>query len=152
MCSYRLVRNLAGFFTTASHLCPHACFLEVPPPRLLNMLYTCRRDLGSLQQQGDTAACAPQAMHRMCTAPGDWLQGWGGLQSQKSVQMGRHLKTHPISKSSIWGKTCRKEGGGMLAPPPQSVWQRGHQDSSRFYHEVHAQVFCYYRNPVPLTM
>lgn len=48
-----------------------------------------------------------QHMHR---AQGS-LQGWDGLQSQKSVQMWHHPKPHPTGKNFHMGKegTCRKE-------------------------------------------
>lgn len=91
------------------------------------------------------------AQHVHCTRGLVARMGWA---AEPEICANRASPQNPPHEQEFhMGKNiCRKEGGGMLAPPPQPVWRRGHQDSSRFYHEVHAQVFCYYRNPVPLTM
>lgn len=114
-----------GTFLAASPASGEGHVLGRPPQSAECVLHV---QGGSLQppKQSDTLACAPQAMHSICTMPKGLLQGWGGIQSQKSVQMWHHPKTHPMGRISTWGKRIHA-GKNMSANSPQPMWPRGLQ-------------------------
>lgn len=64
-----LVRGVLGKSPQSAKRVPHVQGGPLQPPK-----------------QSDTLACAPQAMHSTCTLPKGLSQGWGRMQSQKSVQ------------------------------------------------------------------
>ena len=132
----RLPGNLIGCFTAASW------FLSTTP--------NARRDLRNLQQQGDTAACAPRAARSACAAPGDLSQGQGEPPSQKPAQTQRRFQTHPWVRFPHGERGYVQESRMCRHPHPSPSGQRVIRTVGGF--EMQHMRKRFVRNPTPLTL